>query len=356
MSELKYAFISHSNQEPDRSLLLRLDKYLLSQKLCAWYDIKGLRASSWMAQLGDKIKGATAYVLIASENSLKSEEVKSELKKIRDEQVYRKKLFIPFVLDDSYFHLREIDNELYYMFGGNTEQAVILSKFQNEQEAFECLADYLKDVLDTFTNNPKDFETDENGKLKKYVGSDSVVRIPASVNEIGEFAFSGKKQLNRVIIPPCVTKIERYAFGSCENLVAIDGMQGVRLCDATAFNGTGLLCDRSNGYLIGDIVFGGQNSGGELIIPEGTRTIACGAFTCNDAERIVFPDGLEHIGTKAFQDCPNIKEIIFPTSLKSIGKKAFAGCMDLSAAIFSGKAPADAESAFDKIDIKELNK
>lgn len=354
--QLKFAFISHSNEEPDRSLLLRLDEYLLSQQLCAWYDIKGLRANSWMGQLGDKIKEATAYVLIASERSLRSEEVKSELEKIRDEHVYRKKMYIPFVLDDSYFHLRDIDSKLYYMFGGNTEQAVILSKFPSEQAAFERLADYLRDVLEVFTNNPKDFIIDEKGKLTKYVGSDSHVRIPASVTEIGEFAFSGRKQLQRVVIPPSVIKMERYAFGSCENLVAVDGMQGVQLCDVTAFKGTGILCDKSNGYRIGDIVFGGQSSGGELVIPEGTRTIACNAFTCNDAERIVLPEGLEHIGTMAFQDCPNIKEIEFPKSLKTIGKKAFAGCMDLHTAIFSGEAPTDVELAFDKIDMKELKK
>lgn len=356
MCELKYAFISHSNKEPDRSILLRLDEYLLSQKLCVWYDIKGLRASSWMGQLGDKIKSATAYILIASENSLKSEEVKSELKKIRDEYIYRKKTFIPFVLDDSYFRLREIDDELYYMFGGNTEQAVILSKFPNEHAAFERLADYLKDVIDEFTNNPKDFEIERNGMLKKYVGKDSVVRIPASVTEIGEFAFSGNKQLQRVVIPPSVIKIERYAFGSCENLVTVDGMQGVQLCDSTAFKGTGVICDESNGYRIGDIVFKGHSSNGVLVIPEGTRTVACGAFTCNEAEHIVFPDGLEHIGAMAFQDSTNIREVTFPLSLKTIGKKAFEGCMDLKTAIFTGKAPADVELAFDKIDIKELNK
>lgn len=355
MEDTKFVFISHSNKEPDRSLLLRLDKYLLSQKLYAWYDVKGLRARSWMEQLGDKIKDATAYILLASENSLNSEEVKSELEKIRDEHVYRKKMYIPFVLDDSYFRLREIDSKLYYMFGGNTEQAVILSQYPSEEAAFARLADYLKDVLDEFTNNPNDFLTDGKGKLKKYTGNDSIVRIPASITEIGEFAFLGKK-LQRVIIPDSVIKIERYAFGDCNNLECVEGMGGVQLCDSTAFNGTDILCDESNGYTIGGIVFKGKPDGGELVIPQGVRAVACGAFSCSEAERIIFPEGLEHIGALAFEDCLNLTEVTFPASLKSIGRKAFAGCMDLKTAVFNGKAPADAESAFDKIEIKELNR
>ena len=356
MSEPKYVFISHSNKEPDRSLLLRLDEYLTSQKLCAWYDVTGLRGDKWTLQIGNRIRNATAYVLIASTNSLTSPEVRDELDKIRYEKVHCNKVIIPLVMDDVYFTMIREDDFLYSVLGSNSDQAVMMSKFTTEQAAFERLGEYLKDYLDEFDNNPKDFVTDSTGaRLKKYAGTDTLVRVPSTISEIGEFAFSGNKQLQKVIIPSSVTKLERYAFGSCSNLVSVEGMQGVQSCDATAFKDTGVPCDQSNGYTVCGIVMNGQVTDGVLTIPQGTRAIACSSFVCCEAEKIVFPDGLEHIGAMAFKSCPNIKEVVFPSSLKTIGKKAFADCMELTTATFKGKIPTDVEQAFGKINIRELD-
>lgn len=358
MSELKYVFISHSNKEPDASLLMRLDEYLTSLKLCSWFDVEGLRGDKWTVQIANRIRNATVYVLIASENSLVSPEVKFELDKIRFEKLDYKKVIIPFVIMDAdkYFTMIRDDDDLNSTIS-KSDQAVIMSKFATEQDAFERLGDYLTDYLDEFTNNPKDFVTDEtHTRLKKYIGSDSIVRIPAEITEIGEFAFSGNKQLQKVIIPPSVTKLERYAFGSCDNLVSVEGMQGVELCDATAFSGAQVTCDKSNGYSICGVVFDGDVVNGVLTIPDGTRVIASNAFSCSEAEQIVFPEGLCHIGVKAFEACANIKEVVFPSSLTTIGKKAFADCFELETAIFTGVKPTDAELAFDKINIKELSK
>ncbi|MCH5157378.1 MAG: leucine-rich repeat protein [Clostridiales bacterium] len=354
MPDPKYVFISHSNKEPDASLLKRLSEYLESQRLSAWYDVDGLMGDKWTRQVGDRLLHATVYVLIASVNSLTSPEVKDELDKIRYEKVHNGKAIIPLVMDDSYFTLIRTDKDLYSVLGSNSDQAVLMSKFTSEQAAFERLGEYLKCYLDEFENNPKDFTTDESGtKLVKYVGTDSIVRIPASITEIGERAFSGNKQLQKVIVHSAVTKIERYAFKSCSSLVAVEGMQGVECCDVTAFKDSGV----GDNSIICGVVFNGEVVGGVLTVPEGARVIASGAFNCCDAKQIVFPVGLEHIGAIAFSGSSYITEVEFPVSLKSIGKNAFADCMELKMAIFNGKKPADAELAFEnKITIKELYK
>lgn len=355
MCEIKYAFISHSNKEPDLGILLRLNEYLTSRKLCAWFDVEGLNGEKWTRQIANRIRNATVYVLIASERSLTSPEVKHELEKIRFEHVHHDKPIIPLVLDESYFELIHTDDDLDDALGSNANQAVFMYKYSSEQEAFERLGKYLGALLNTFDNNPKDFVTVESdNRLVKYVGSDSIVQIPSYVREICEFAFAGQTQLQRVIIPSSVEKIERGAFVGCENLVEVQGMDGVATCDRTAFSGSLVVIDASNGFCLNGVVFGGQPIDGVLTIPIGARTIANGAFTCCDAHTVTLPEGLEHVGAIAFQNSLNIKQLVFPKSLKSLGKRAFAGCRELNKVKFLGEMPTGADLAFDTQVEKEI--
>jgi len=47
------------------------------------------------------------------------------------------------------------------------------------------------------------------------------------------------------------------------------------------------------------------------------------AFKNADVERVLFPEGLEKIGSRAFYKCPNLNYVGFPESLKEIGGQAF---------------------------------
>ena len=58
----------------------------------------------------------------------------------------------------------------------------------------------------------------ENGVLKKYTGSDSMVDIPDGVTSIGEGAFRGFKNLTSVIIPDSVERIGKEAFSGCSSI------------------------------------------------------------------------------------------------------------------------------------------
>ena len=40
-------------------------------------------------------------------------------------------------------------------------------------------------------------------------------------------------------------------------------------------------------------------------------------------KRITFPNGLVHIGARAFQDCIHLQELSLPDSLNSFGKESF---------------------------------
>lgn len=108
----------------------------------------------------------------------------------------------------------------------------------------------------------------ENGVLKCYKGTDTEVVIPECVTEIEKCAFCfnrDKDTITSIIIPPSVIKIGSGAFSGCKNITSI-----------TLF------------------------------------------------------DGIEEIGDRAFDFCRSLSSINIPDSLTKIGKEAFNGCKNLS--------------------------
>ncbi len=91
------------------------------------------------------------------------------------------------------------------------------------------------------------------------------VKIPDSVTEIGEFAFSDFTALTSITIPDSVTKIDQFAFGNCQSLTSITIPDGVTAIDEEAFYG-------------------------------------CISFT-----GITIPDSVTKIGNDAFRLCENIQ-------------------------------------------------
>ena len=71
-------------------------------------------------------------------------------------------------------------------------------------------------------------------------------------------------------------------------------------------------------------------------VSNGCKVIRGGAFCfdfpdCKNLTTIILPEGLTHIGDKAFYECENLAAIILPSSLTHIGYEAFAGCEKLTA-------------------------
>lgn len=64
----------------------------------------------------------------------------------------------------------------------------------------------------------------------------------------------------------------------------------------------------------------------ELNFPDSLKCIKEGAFSCNRVVReIIMPLGLTEIGGMAFQFCNDLTSVFLPSSLKKIGKYAFWG-------------------------------
>lgn len=68
----------------------------------------------------------------------------------------------------------------------------------------------------------------------------------------------------------------------------------------------------------------------ELIIPEGVTHIGERAFSkCKNLKKIVLPESLVYIGASAFSECENLEEIILPKNIKKLNYRTFADCKRL---------------------------
>lgn len=63
-----------------------------------------------------------------------------------------------------------------------------------------------------------------------------------------------------------------------------------------------------------------------VVLPSSLKTIEKGAFCESAINRIVFNEGLEQIGDRAFESCALLQEVAFPPTLKNIGAMAFSAC------------------------------
>lgn len=339
----RYVFISHSNLEPDKTITNELYKFLCDKKVSCWYD-KNLEANDYDSQIGGKLKKASAVVLVASKNSLvvRPDRVVGELR-IADHDDLRIPI-VPFAIDDTIRHA-DIDDGALMRLNGNSKQTVFLSAWPSKQEAFEQLYKLLGTLkLTELKNNPDDFEYDKSGStLLSYKGVDWFVEVPDFIETIGEYAFKNCA-VQTVSIPANVSKINDYAFLKCNNLTSIEGMAGVTECSSLAFDGTPLKFNKANGYSLNGVVIGGEVDDDELIIAEGSKTIADNAFELGGFTKLVLPDGLENIGQNAFSGCMGLTSVRIPSSVKRIGKNAFQTCLRLKEVIFEERLP----DGFDK--------
>ncbi len=146
-------------------------------------------------------------------------------------------------------------------------------------------------------------------RIKKIVIEDGVTRI-------GEYAFSGCKNLTSVTIPNSVTSIGWSAFSDCYSLTSITIPNSVTNMEGAFTNCTALT---------------------SITIPNSVENID-GAFSkCTQLTTITLPESITSIGDHTFFGCTSLKSITIPESVKTIGNEAFLGCSSLKS--ITCKAP-----------------
>ena len=148
------------------------------------------------------------------------------------------------------------------------------------------------------------------------LGSAVEMVIPASkegfpVKGIDSRAFSGCRNLEKVVIPESVTEIGASAFKDCEKLKSVNLPAGVTRIENETFSHCTSL--------------------ERVEIPSGVAEIGDSAFAgCTSLTGIELPAGVTVIGGSTFSDCTSLTRVEIPAGVTEIGAEAFRGCESLT--------------------------
>lgn len=135
------------------------------------------------------------------------------------------------------------------------------------------------------------------------------VTIPTTVNTIGSYAFSGCTSLSLVTIPNSVTKIDAWAFYKCESLSSILLPNKLSYIDESVFEASGLQ---------------------SITIPDAVTYIYYRAFSnCSKLTSVIIPSSVTCVDELAFADCISLENIVFPEKDIIIRGSAFIRCSSL---------------------------
>ena len=166
----------------------------------------------------------------------------------------------------------------------------------------------------------------------------SEVTFPASLKTIESSAFSGCRNLSKVKLPASLTAIQSSVFHLCINLktVSYDGSleQWSRI---TADNDV-------LGYSCPSLVMSDYTAQFILVknafLDPPPKTVTITKYTGTEST-VILPSTISSwpvtkIGEDAFQDNTTITSVTIPASVTEIGSNAFAGCTNLTSVTYGG--------------------
>jgi len=155
--------------------------------------------------------------------------------------------------------------------------------------------------------NAKDFVTNGNGIILRYIGRNTVVVIPSkigfeTITDISDCAFwvHWRNKLTSVTIPDSVVLIEAGAFMD-NKLTSVNIPKRVKIIEACAF---------------------AENKLSDIIIPNSVITIGDGAFEYNKLTNIIIPNSVTSIGRWAFAK-NNLSSVTIGNGISSITEGTF---------------------------------
>lgn len=135
------------------------------------------------------------------------------------------------------------------------------------------------------------------------------VKLPAGVSSIPSYTFYNCN-LQEVVIPDNVKKIDSYAFYSNDYLTRVQFPEGLSTIGNEAFNGCWSL--------------------DSLQMPSTLTSLGSWSFSnCRSLHTVQLNEGLSEIYGYAFENCNALEEIVLPSSLRTCTERPFSNCHNL---------------------------
>ena len=202
------------------------------------------------------------------------------------------------------------------------------------------------------------------------------VTIPDSVTAIGDYAFYDCEGLTTVTIGTSVTRIGSYAFSGCSKLVEVYNKSSQNITAGSASYGNvgyyakhvyteengSWFTDTADGYRF---LYDGKKGYLVSYFGEATAIILPDSFTAYDGTAIenyaiyqyafygnialtsvTIPDSVTSIGSYAFRECTGLNSVTIGNSVTSIGYEAFYYCTGLNSVTIGNSVTSIGSYAF----------
>ncbi len=201
---------------------------------------------------------------------------------------------------------------LYPLTKKNTSYAVPNGTLHIAQEAFAG-NEYIQSV-----SFPKSLLTIENNAFHSCYSMKGAIKLPQSLQSVGEGAFALCDNCSSLSIPASLTEIGEKAFMGCKiKKISVDkGNQNYKVVDGVLFTADGKTL----------VYYPGAKKDKSYTVPEGTERLADGSFYwIQDLESLVIPEGVTVIGNYVVYVCYSLSTVQVPSTLESIGDSSLEG-------------------------------
>ncbi|MCR5707526.1 MAG: leucine-rich repeat protein [Ruminococcus sp.] len=175
------------------------------------------------------------------------------------------------------------------------------------------------------------------------------ITIPDSVKEIGNYAFSGNKELKSVTISDSIEKIGLRAFEQCPKLETVELPDKVFDMGAKVFSETPWLeahRDSNSLVIVNNMLIDAEGAEGDIVIPSNVKYISPSAFQRNpQLTSVVVPSGVTKLNDNVFALCGALKSVELK-GVESIDCMAFYDTPQLTELKLSGKLKSIDSMAF----------
>ena len=202
----------------------------------------------------------------------------------------------------------------------------------------------------------------------------TTVTLPNSLTYLGDYAFSGCKDLASISIGTGITEIPYNCFSGCNALTSVDLPEHVTSIGGGAYsycNGLVSITLPSSIQAVGASAFANCSNLEEVVIPDNVTTLGTGAFqydgklkhvqigkgittlekdlfnSCESLSSVELSEGLTAVKAFVFENCSSLKTVTFPSTLTTLSESTSFGWSPESL-YFLGTQPATGERSTDE--------